>query len=151
VSQKSGQATTLGRHLSPHYPMHNGSPSDNVNAIAHLSPTYHPPRRAPSLKSTEADSPYIQQLQSAQKELAIKRQKQPSHAGYFTTDEIPHHQRKWGGGAHGIDDQQQIWVITPYILPELPGQIVKKHRYEEPVESQPSRRKYDYDEPLELW
>ncbi|PQE22674.1 ser-thr- gpi-anchored family protein [Rutstroemia sp. NJR-2017a BVV2] len=151
MSQKPGQATTLNRNLSPHHPMHTRRPSDNVNAIAHLSPTYYPPRRAPSLTSTAADSSHIQQLQLAQKELTIESQKLASHAGHFTAEEIPHHERKWSGGDNGIDDQQQKWLIKPYNPPELPGQNIKKHRYEEPVESLASRRKYDYDEPMELW
>ncbi|PQE23085.1 ser-thr- gpi-anchored family protein [Rutstroemia sp. NJR-2017a WRK4] len=151
TSQKLSQATTLNRNLGPHYAIHKRRPSDNVNAIAHLSPTYYPPRRAPSLTSTAADSSHVQQLQLAQKELTMERQNQASHAGYFTAERIPHHERKWSGGENGIDDQQQKWLIKPYSPPELPGQVIKKHQYEEPVEPLASRRKYDYDEPMELW
>ncbi|PQE20312.1 ser-thr- gpi-anchored family protein [Rutstroemia sp. NJR-2017a BBW] len=142
---------TLNQSFNSHHPTQTKRPSDNVNAIVHLSPTYYPPRRYPSLTSTAADSFHVQRHQLAQKELAMERQNQASHAGYLTADEIPHHERKWSDGEIGIDDQQQKWLIKPYIPPELPGEIIKKHRYEEPVESLASRRKYDYNEPMELW
>ncbi|KAM3067530.1 hypothetical protein ACMFMF_009530 [Clarireedia jacksonii] len=150
ISQRSGQAPNSSQHLSLYYPMHSRRPSNNINAIEHLSPNYYPTRCAVSLTSMEADRPHIQQLQAAQEELARERQNQASHAGYFNSEEIPHQETKRSVGGNGIDDQQQKWVIKPYITPEIPGQI-KKHRYEEPVESLASRRKHDYNESMELW
>ncbi|KAK6613150.1 hypothetical protein H4I95_01494 [Botrytis cinerea] len=93
----------------------------------------------------KAGNPHIQQLQEAQEELAIERQKQGPRMGYQSPEISPYDEPRVGQ-----DHADQKWVIKPYVPPEMPASV-KKRYIEEQAEDRIARRKYDYDQPDELW
>ncbi|KAB8304646.1 hypothetical protein EYC80_004017 [Monilinia laxa] len=140
-----GQNKNPNQQFSPTYPSSNPRSPDGYNQPSHLSPTYYPLQRVPSLTSSEAGNPHIQQLREAQEELAIERQRQASRMGYQSPEISPYNEPR-GGLNHG----DQKWVIRPYVPPDIPVATKKKY-YDEQAEARVGRRKYDYDEPEELW
>lgn len=140
-----GQNKFQNQHLSPTYPSSYPQSPGGYHPPSHLSPAYYPLQRVPSLTSTEAGNPHIQQLQEAQEELAIERQRQGSRMEYQPPETSPYDE-PYVGPDHG----DQKWVIKPYVPPEIPTAVKKKY-YEDQAEARIARRKYDYDEPDDLW
>ncbi|KAF7888427.1 uncharacterized protein EAF02_002968 [Botrytis sinoallii] len=140
-----GQNSINSYRFSPTYPpSHPRGPSE-YHQTNHMSPTYYPLQRIPSLTSTEAGNPHIQQLQEAQEELSIERQKQGPRVAYQPPEISPYDKPRVGQ-----DNEDQKWVIKPYVPPEMPASV-KKRYLEGQAEERIARRKYDYDQPDELW
>ncbi|KAI9648812.1 hypothetical protein NHQ30_003453 [Ciborinia camelliae] len=132
-------------HLSPSYPSSHPRNPSGYHQPSHFSPTYYPLQRVSSLTSTEAANPHIQQLQVAQEELAIERQKEASRIVYQPPEISPYDEPRIAP-----DHGDPKWVIKPYVPPEMPTPI-KKRYHDEQAGARPARRKFDYDEPDELW
>ncbi|TGO51539.1 hypothetical protein BCON_0159g00160 [Botryotinia convoluta] len=140
-----GQNATNSYRFSPTYPTSHPRGPGEYHQTNHMSPTYYPLQRIPSLTSTEAGNPHIQQLQEAQEELSTERQKQGPRMGYQPPEISPYDEPRVGQ-----DHGDQKWVIKPYMPPEMPASV-KKRYLEEQAEERIARRKYDYDQPDELW
>ncbi|TGO44661.1 hypothetical protein BOTNAR_0772g00020 [Botryotinia narcissicola] len=140
-----GQNTINSYRFSPTYPPSQPQGPGENHQTNHMSPTYYPLQRIPSLTSTEAGNPHIQQLQEAQEELSIERQKQGPRMAYQPPEISPYDKPRVGQ-----DNEDQKWVIKPYMPPEMPASV-KKRYLEEQAEDRIARRKYDYDQQDELW
>lgn len=126
---------------TPDYPSSYPRSSGGYHQPNHLSPTYYPLQRALSFSSTETRNPHIQHIQEAQEELTIERQRQE----YLSPERSPYDELRVGP-EHG----DQKWVIKPYVPPEMPA-AAKKRYFEGQAEARIARRKYNYDQPDELW
>ncbi|KAJ8066426.1 hypothetical protein OCU04_005487 [Sclerotinia nivalis] len=141
----SGNNQNHIQRLSPTYPSSYPRSPGEYHQSNYLSPTYHPLQRVPSLTSTDAGNPHIQQLQEAQQELATQRQRQGSRMEYQPPEISPYDEPRVGP-----DHGDHKWVIKSYMPPEMPS-ATKKRYHEEQAEARIARRKHNYDEPDELW
>ncbi|ESZ91201.1 hypothetical protein SBOR_8403 [Sclerotinia borealis F-4128] len=139
-----GQINTPNQNFSPTFPSSYPRTTGGYNGPSQLSPTYYPLQRVPPLTPTDAGNPHIKQLQEAQEELAIERQRQGVRMGY------PPERSPYDEPRVGPENGDQKWVIKPYVPPEILT-ATKKRYLEEQAGAKTVRSKFDYDEPGELW
>lgn len=145
MNPRQSRNRNQNQNLSPTHPSSYPRSSGGYHQPNHLSPTHYPLQKFTPLTSTEAGNPHIQQLQEAQEELAIERQRLASRIGSQHPEISLYDEPRIEP-----DNRDQKWIIKSYVPPEIPSATKKKYHDEDTV-PRVARRKFDYDEPDDLW